>query len=100
MFIGDQMVCTRSVEVTKADLKLAGDVLAEPWCFGFARLGNELVSTKGIVPPLTCAAADQHTPDKAASDPDSPPEAPRVFPVMILDEMTLDELCRDATGSG
>jgi len=80
------------------DLKLAGDVVAEPWCFGLAKL----VSTKRFLPPqpLTYyAVANQGTPDEAASDPETPREA-SAFPVMIPDEVTLDELARRAPGSG
>ena len=59
--IGDHIVCTRSVRrlPKQWDLKLAGDVVAEPWCFGLASLGSKLVSTKRILPPqpLTNAVA-------------------------------------------
>ena len=95
--IGEHVVCTRSVRrLSKQwDLKLAGDVVAEPWCFGLASLGSKLISTKRILPPqpVTYAMANQGTPDEAASDPESPQEVP-AFPVMIPDETTLDELAQ------
>ena len=43
--------------------------------------------------------AHQGTPDEAASDPESPQEVPS-FPVMIPDEVILDELARRAPASG
>ena len=45
--IGEHIVCARSVRrlPKQWDLKLAGDVVAEPWCFGLASLGSKLVST-------------------------------------------------------
>ena len=71
--IGEHIVCTRSVRrlPKQWDLKLAGDVVAEPWCFGLASLGSKLVSTKRILPPqpLTYAVANQGTPDEAAFRP-------------------------------
>ena len=101
--IGDHIVCARSVRrlPKQWDLKLAGEVVAEPWCFGLAGLGNKLVSTKRILPPqpLTYAVANQGTPDEAASDPESAQEVPSI-PVLIPDEMTLDELARRAPVSG
>ncbi len=55
------------------DLKLAGDVVAEPGCFGLTSLGNKLISTKRILPPqpFTYAVANQGAPDEGASDPES-----------------------------
>ena len=101
--IGEHVVCTRSVRrLSKQwDLKLAGDVVAEPWCFGLASLGSKLISTKRILPPrpVTYAVANQGTPDEAASDPESPQEVPS-FPVMLSDETTLDELAQLAPASG
>ena len=81
--------------------QVAGDVVAEPWCFGLASLGSKLVSTKRILPPqpLTYAVANPGTPDEAASDPETPRET-SIFPVMIPDEVTLDELARRAPVSG
>ena len=102
--IGEHIVCTRSVRrlPKQWDLKLAGDVVAEPWCFGLASLGSKLVSTKRILPPqpLTYAVANQGTPDEAASDPPDSPRGALAFPVMIPDEVTLDELARRAPVSG
>ena len=102
--IGEHIVCTRSVRrlPKQWDLKLAGDVVAEPWCFGLASLGSKLVSTKRILPPqpLTYAVANQGTPDEAASDPPESPRGALAFPVMIPDEVTLDELARRAPVSG
>ena len=101
--IGEHIVCTRSVRrLSKQwDLKLAGEVVAEPWCFGLASLGSKLISTKRILPPqpVTYAVANQGTPDEAASDPESPQEVPS-FPVMISDQTTLDELAQLAPASG
>ena len=101
--VGMHIVCTRSVRRLPKQwgLKLAGDVVAEPWCFGLASLGRKLVSTKRILPPqpLTYAVASQGTPDEAASDPETPPEA-SASPVMIPDGMTLDELAKQAPASG
>ena len=72
--IGDHVVCKRSVRrlPKQWDLKLAGDVVAEPCCFGLASLGNKLISTKRILPPQpsTYVVANQGTPDEAASDPE------------------------------
>ena len=61
----------------------------------------KLVSTKRILPPqpLTNAVANQGTPDEAASDTESLQEVPS-FPLMIPDEMSLDELARRAPASG
>ena len=102
--IGEHIVCTRSVRrlPKQWDLKLAGDVVAEPWCFGLASLGSKLVSTKRILPPqpLTYAVANQGTPDEAASDPPESPREALAFPVMIPDGMTLDELAKQAPVSG
>ena len=102
--IGEHIVCTRSVRrlPKQWDLKLAGDVVAEPRCFGLASLGSKLVSTKHILPPqpLTYAVANQGTPDEAASDPPDSPRGALAFPVMIPDEVTLDELARRAPVSG
>ena len=102
--IGEHIVCTRSVRrlPKQWDLKLAGEVVAEPWCFGLASLGSKLVSTKRILPPqpLTYAVANQGTPDEAASDPPDSPRGALAFPVMIPDEVTLDELARRAPVSG
>ena len=102
--IGEHIVCTRSVRrlPKQWDLKLAGEVVAEPWCFGLASLGSKLVSTKRILPPqpLTYAVANQGTPDEAASDPPESPRGALAFPVVIPDEVTLDELARRAPVSG
>ena len=102
--IGEHIVCTRSVRrlPKQWDLKLAGEVVAEPWCFGLASLGSKLVSTKRILPPqpLTYGVANQGTPDEAASDPPESPRGALSFPVMIPDEVTLDELARRAPVSG
>eukprot|EP00434_Breviolum_minutum_P041002 symbB.v1.2.036458.t1/scaffold5151.1/size30365/2 len=102
--IGEHIVCARSVRrLSKQwDLKLAGDVVAEPWCFGLASLGRNLISTKRIIPPqpLTYVpVANEGTPDEAASDPESPQEM-GPFPVMIPDGTTLDELAQRAPASG
>ena len=102
--IGEHIVCARSVRrLSKQwDLKLAGDVVAEPWCFGLASLGRKLISTKRIIPPqpLTYVpVANEGTPDEAASDPESPQEM-GPFPVMIPDGTTLDELAQRAPASG
>ena len=85
-------------EVAKA---VGPQVSWKPWCFGLASLGNKLISTKRILPPqpLTYAVANQGAPDEAASDPGSPQETPS-FPVMIADEMSLDERARQAPASG
>ena len=50
---GEHVFCARSIRrlPKQWDLKLAGDVTAEPWCFGLASLGNMLLSSKTIMPP-------------------------------------------------
>ena len=47
---GEHVFCTRSIRrlPQQWDLKLAGDVTAEPWNFGLASLGNKLLSSKRI----------------------------------------------------
>ena len=81
------------------DLKLAGDVTAQPWCFGLASLGNKLLSSKRILPPQvkTFPIANAGARDEAASDPDSVYDG---APVMIPDHMTLDEIARRAPNPG
>ena len=92
---GEHVFCTRSIRrlPQQWDLKLTGDVTAEPWNFGLASLGNKLLSSKRILPPQVYPVGNVGTPDEAASDPDSVHDG---VPVMIPDSMTLDELARRA----
>ena len=92
---GEHVFCTRSIRrlPQQWDLKLAGDVTAEPWNFGLASLENKLLSSKRLLPPQVYPVGNVGTPDEAASDPDSVHDE---VPVMIPDSMTLDELARRA----
>ena len=94
---GEHVFCTRSIRrlPKQWDLKLAGDVTAEPWCFGLASLGNKLLSSKRIMPSQvkTYPIANAGTPDAAASDPES---VHGEVPVIIPDHLTLDEIARRA----
>ena len=97
---GEHVLCTRSVRrlPKQWDLKLAGDVSAEPWCFGLANIGNKLINSKRISAPkvLTYALDGAGTPDEAASDPPSP----RGPELVVFDSTALDELARNAPMSG
>ena len=97
---GEHVLCTRSIRrlPKQWDLKLAGDVTAEPWCFGLANLGSKLINSKRVSAPevLTYALDGAGTPDEAASDPPSP----RVPGLAVFDSTTLDELARSAPMSG
>ncbi len=97
---GEHVLCTRSIRRLPKQwgLKLAGDVTAEPRCFGLASLGNKLINSKRISAPkvLTYALDGFGTPDEAASDPPSPSLPSGV----ILEPTTLDELAQDAPMSG
>ena len=92
---GEHVFCTRSIRrlPRQWDLKLAGEVTAEPWNFGLASLGNKLLSSKRILPPQVYPVANVGTPDEAASDPESFHGEP---PIMIPDSRTLDEIARRA----
>ena len=98
---GEHVFCTRSIRrlPKQWDLELAGDVTAEPWCFGLASLGNKLLSSKRIMPPQvkTYPIANAGTPDEAASDPES---VHGETPVIIPDHLTLDEIARRAPNAG
>ncbi len=93
--------CTRSIRrlPKQWDLKLAGDVTAEPWRFGLASFVNKLLSSKRIMPPQvkTYPIANAGTPDEAASDPESVNGG---VPVIIPDHLTLDEIARRAPNAG
>ena len=97
---GEHVLCTRSIRrlPKQWDLTRAGDVSAEPWCFGLANLGSKPSNSKRVAAPklLTYALDGAGTPDEAASDPPSP----RGPGLAIFDSTTLDELAQSAPMSG